>query len=309
MLLIIFWIIIFLLSLFFLVKSSDYFISYAEKIGSHFGLPSFIIGLLIVSVGTSLPELITSIIAVLNNSSEIVIGTVVGSNIANILLILGITVLYVGEMKVTKRLYSEVLFLIGSITLLIICSFNGSIGIIETILLLALFIYFIIYTIRKKNYSKTIKRPDIKLYKTIFLLLISMGVIYLSAEYLIKSVIKLSDLFGVGKEIIAVLFIAIGTSLPELTVSIRAAMHKKPDIAIGNIIGSNIFNILGIIGISSLFGAIIIPSTIFIGIMVLVIATILFILFIQDRKISFAEGITFIIFYAIFVAYVVFILI
>ncbi|NCP71901.1 calcium/sodium antiporter [archaeon] len=302
------WILVFLASLFFLIKASSYFIKSSENIGIFLKLPPIIIGVIILSIGTSLPELISSIFAILKGSSEIVVSTVIGSNIANLFLILGITAIIAKKIVVNENVIKQDLpFFIGTSFLLVLILFNGFVSFYETLLLLFVFVFYLIYTIKEIDLSQTIveKRPRKKDFLVnILIFSISLLAIYISAKYLIDATIKLSTILNIGTEIIAISAIAFGTSLPELIVSIKAVKLKKYDLAVGNIIGSNIFNILGILGVSSIFGKVAfdISSLIFpLGLMFL--GTILIYFIILDKKITIQEGILLISFYVLFLLF------
>ncbi|MCG2718828.1 MAG: calcium/sodium antiporter [Nanoarchaeota archaeon] len=308
------WIIIFIVSLFVLVKASGYFTESAEKIGVFLGMPSFIVGVTIVAIGTSLPELISSILAVIEGSSEIVIGNVVGSNIANIFLILGIAAIISKKLSIFHELvHVDLPLLIGSAFLLAVTVWDGSFTLYEGLLCIACVIIYFAYTVHtgKKHKNKQIKkeiRGEIKDgkgkldKKNIIILLISIIFIYIGARYTIESVIQLSDILNIGKEIIAVSAVALGTSLPELMVTITAARKGKPEMAVGNILGSNIFNSLAVMGIPALFGTLIIPQSILtFGIPLMVIASLMYFFITQDREITKWEGWFLVMFYIFFI--------
>lgn len=297
------WIVVFLVSLAFLVKASDYFTVAAEKIGIFFGIPAFIVGVTIVSVGTSLPELASSIVATIKGSSEIVIGNVAGSNIANILLILGIAAVVGKQLKVSWELVSvDLPLLMGSALLLVATAMDGSFTFYDGILCLVGYIVYLLYTVsaQKKHGGKTSKQ---KLgWKPPVTLIVSGAVLYFSAEYTIESVVKLSEMLNIGKEIIAVTAVAVGTSLPELMVSTMAALKGKSEMAIGNILGSNIFNALGIMGISGMIGTLVIPqSIIMFTLPVMLVATLMYFFITQDKQVTRWEGAMLVVLYLFFI--------
>ena len=300
------WIIVFVASLFCLIKSSDYFTDSAEKIGLYLGLPAFIVGVTIVAIGTSLPELASSIFAVLGNSSEIVVGNVVGSNITNIFLVLGITGIIGKKLKVTYELiHVDLPLLVGSAFLLAITVWDGIFTWPEALVCIGCFILYSVYIIKtqKKQETTKPKKPRKLDWKTIGILIISAFFIYLGAKYTIESVIRLSEIFNIGTEIIAISAVALGTSLPELMVSITAAKKGKQEMAVGNILGSNIFNTLAVMGIPALIGVLIIPKSILtFGLPIMLIATLLYFFITQDREITNWEGWLLLIFYILFIA-------
>jgi cation:H+ antiporter len=307
---VIIWILVFLVSLLVLIKSSDYFTKSAEKIGLHFGMPAFIVGVTIVAVGTSLPELVSSIFAVLRGSSEIVTGNVVGSNIANIFLILGVAaIISKKKLEITYKLLNvDLILFVASAFLLAITIWDGKVNLYEGIILLIGIIIYTLYAIKSHKIDPEIKRElkgEIKNKKlhinTWIMLIVSSIFIYISAKYTIDSVIELSSIFNIGKEIIAMTAVALGTSLPELMVTISAAKRAKPEIAVGNVLGSNIFNSFVVMGIPALISPLIVTSSILtLALPIMLIATLLFFFIAHDRQVIKWEGWILILFYLFF---------
>ncbi|MAG15694.1 conjugal transfer protein TraR [Candidatus Woesearchaeota archaeon] len=307
------WIAIFIASLIVLVKASDYFTDSAEKIGLYFGLPAFIVGVTIVAIGTSLPELVSSIFAVLNHSSEIVVGNVVGSNITNIFLILGIAAIIGKKVNVTYELiHVDLPMLIGSSFLLTLTIWDGVFTLPEALLCISGVFLYLVYTLsiekkhkdteikkEMKGFLKKRKKLD---WKALIVLVVSVFFIYIGANYTVESVINLSEALSIGKEIIAVSAVALGTSLPELMVTVSAARKGKPEMAVGNILGSNIFNSFAVMGIPALIGTLVIPSSILtFGLPMMLAATLLYFFITQDREITQWEGWMLVIFYVFFI--------
>lgn len=306
------WIAVFIISLVVLIKASDYFTDSAERIGLSFGLPPFIVGVTIVALGTSLPEMVTSVIAVIKDSSEVVIGNVVGSNIANVFLVFGLTAIVAKRMTITHDIIKvDLPFMVGSSFLLAATSWDGTFSLLEGLLCLATIIIYLLYTISTEEKHRDAVLEKVSedkleregpIWKAWVVLVVSAVFIYLGANFTIESIIKLSELLNIGKEVIAVSAVAFGTSLPELVVTITASRKGKPEIAVGNILGSNIFNALAVMGIPALLGALIIPSSIiFFGIPIMLIATILFVFITQDKEITGWEGWMLLIFYIFFI--------
>lgn len=295
------WIIIFLVSLFILLKSSQYFTLSAERIGIVLGIPAFIVGVTIVSIGTSLPELVSSVIAVLQGSSEIVGGNVLGSNITNVFLVLGAAAVTGRKLEIDYEvIHVDLPLFAGSAFLLAFMIWDGVYTKPEAVISI---IGFIIYTLYLVNFEKETHPdddPDGKGLekKTILTLILSSALIYLSARYTVESVIEISEILKVGKEVIAASAVALGTSLPELVVSTTAARQGKPELAIGNILGSNIFNAFTVMGVSALFGNILIPRSMLTFPLPLMLgATVLYVFITQDKEITKWEGSMLILFY------------
>jgi cation:H+ antiporter len=306
------WTVVFIVSLFALVKASDYFTDSAEQIGLFFGLPPFIVGVTIVALGTSLPELVTSVIAVAKHSSEVVVGNVVGSNIANVFLVFGLTAVIAKKMVISHDIIKvDLPFLAGSALLLAATSWDGTFSLTEGLLSLIVIVVYLFYTISTEEKHKDVVLEKVvadrlkqrgPIWKAWIILVVSAVFIYLGANYTIESIIKLSELLNIGKEVIAVSAVAFGTSLPELIVTISATRKGKPEIAVGNILGSNIFNALAVMGIPALFGALIIPNSIILfGLPIMLIATLLFVFITQDKEVAGWEGWMLLIFYVFFI--------
>lgn len=298
------WIVVFVFSLALLIKSSDFFVGAAESIGLKAGLSPFITGVLIVGIGTSLPELGSSIAAVAGGATEIVIGNVLGSNITNIFLVLGIAAV-IGKNFTIKHdlLKIDIPFLLAATLLLGLMILDGSFSRAEGILTILAFLIYILYNLKngaeKNTNSKKKQKPG---FKEILFIVLSPAGIFIGAKYTVDSVIFISAFFGIGSEIIALSAIALGTSLPEVLVTIAAARRGNPDLAVGNIIGSNIFNGLVVMGIPSLFSTLIIPPGILtFSLPVLIAAIFIFIFIIIDKKINSLEGGILLLFYIYFI--------
>ena len=308
------WIGIFVAALAALLYSAKHFTDAGERIGVLMKIPPFIIGVTIIALGTSLPEIATSVIAVMDGHSEFVIGNVVGSNMANILLVMGISAIIGKHLIVDKNIINiDLPILLGSTILLFMVTIDGKITYIDGILSLLILATYVIYNIRHErevNPEELKQQSTLKakaknhhpVLKNFGILLLSGTALYFSADWTINSVVKLSEIFQVGTELIAVSAIAIGTSLPELMVSIVAAKKGQADIAIGNITGSNIFNALGVIGVPALVGTLTIPTEmITFGIPALMLATILYAFTTMDKEVSKWEGITLLLLYVAFI--------
>ena len=301
------WIVIFIVSLFVLIKASDFFTDSAEQIGLFLGISPFLIGVTIVSVGTSMPELISSIVAVYQNSSEIVFGNVIGSNIANIFLIIGVASLISSPLRIQYELINvDLPLFVGSTFLLGLTVLDGEFSLNEAIICILGYIVYVLYTISS---GKEEQRSDVENksnrslpLKPIVIVVVSSLFIFLGANYTIESVTKISEILNIGKELIALSAVALGTSLPELIVTISAARKGKPEIAVGNVLGSNIFNSLMVMGIPRFIGELVIPQDVVgSGLLVLLVGTILFFFVTQDKQVTRWEGLIFFLFYGWFI--------
>lgn len=248
-----------------LIKGADWFVGGASKIADRFGITQLIIGLTIVAMGTSAPEAAVSISAALkntveNNSAAIAIGNILGSNILNVLLILGITSIIVAIPVQMSTIKYEIPFMIIITCLLAgIGYMKGYLGKMDGILLWIFMIIYFAYLIimaKKGKISVGVEEGEVKINENIFMLLflliIGIAAIVLGSNIAVDAATALARIFGMNERLIGLTIVAFGTSLPELITSITAAMKKKVDIAVGNIVGSNIFNILFVIGTTSL---------------------------------------------------------
>ncbi len=319
------WIIVFCISLFILIKAADYFTESAEKIGYLLKISPFIIGVTIISIGTSLPELATSIIATIQDQTQIVVANAIGSNIANILLVIGLTAIMAGKLVVKRSLIDIDLPLLATATaLIIIVMWDKQIVLGEGIVCILGYIVYAAYTMkgqkeekgklegivpgqdipvtREKRHKSRKKRQD-QTFRLIFILLFSVIFIYLGADWTIKSIVEIATLIGIPSSLVVMSAMAIGTSLPELVVSIGAARKGKFEIALGNVFGSNIFNILIVMGAPALFKNLIIDEATFsVGIPFLIGATVLYTFSGISKKIYNWEGMMYLLIYFLFLA-------
>lgn len=257
------WIVLIVLGFILLVKGADLLVEGASGIAKKFHIPEIVIGLTIVSIGTSLPELFVSIKSATGGHSDMAIGNVIGSNIANLLLILGMsTIIKSVSFKRETRLIEIPMCLAISIIFMLLCNFGQNLTRLEAIILLALFIGFIIYTIVMAFKGEKFDKEDDEdvveeqetgsIIKNIVYIILGMVLLKLGGDFTVDNAVNIANFLGLSEKIISVTILAIGTSLPELVTSVSAAIKGKSDIAIGNILGSNIFNMLLIIGVSAL---------------------------------------------------------
>ncbi len=304
---------IFVASLAILLKASDFFTDAAEKIGIILGLSPFIVGVTIVAVGTSLPELISSIVAVLEDSSEIVIGNVVGSNITNIFLIIGtgaaMNLGHTKEIKISYDLVSvDLPLFVGSTFLLALAVWDRNFSLVESLILLIGYVMYLFYTVQtSESIEDDIDGEEItiefeksfsSIAKEVLIVITSSALMFLGAYYTIDSLIEISESLNIGKEIIAVSAVALGTSLPELIVTITAGLKGNVDVAVGNVLGSNIFNIFVVMSVPRLIGELTIPKSVVVeSVPTLIAGTLLLFFVTQDKKLTIWEGWLFFLFY------------
>ena len=234
----------------FLVKASVW-------LALKFNISKLVIGVTVVSFATSAPELLVSLESAMSGHSQISFGNVIGSNIANIGLVLGLTCI-VGPMKVDKESLSlnYPMMLISSLALFLsLFFFNGINWIVGSVLFLALVLFLIVSVSRSSASDQEELEVDdsLTLTKSVFLLVLGGVGLYFGADFFIKGAVSIAKSFNIDDRIISLSLVAIGTSIPELAASLIAAFKKQNGIALGNLIGSNIFNILAVLGITSFF--------------------------------------------------------
>ena len=287
-----------------LIKGADIFVDGASNVAKNFKIPKIIIGLTIVAFGTSAPELAVSIKANLSASSDIVLGNVVGSNILNILLILGVSSMF-AKMKVKDNtVKKEIPFIILFSILLMVLSFDNmfdkNISNIITrtdgiviLLFFIIFIYYLVTVMLNDKDRKKQEKPEYNILQSIALTVLGLIGIVVGSNFVVDNAIEIAKILNVSEKMISLTIVALGTSLPELVTSIQASRKGESDIAIGNIIGSNIFNIGVVIGIPAAFiGQINVGAFNYIDMFIMIIsAVLLFMLTYKNRKLDKFEGI------------------
>lgn len=303
-----------LLGFFFLIKGADIFVGGASSIARKFNVPSMIIGLTIVAMGTSAPEAAVSITSSLAGQNDMSVANVVGSNLFNILVVLGVSSILRKLPVQSNTIKKDTPFLIIISALLLLFSFNLKINRIEGLILLIIFTGFIIYTVKSALYSKDISINDeetaisssseISLLKTILISIIGIVGIVIGGDMVVNSASSIATSFGMSANLVGLTIVAIGTSLPEFVTSIIAVRKGETEIAIGNVIGSNIFNILLILGLASSISPISISTFAFIDVVFMVIVTFLLYLFMKkDYSIIKKQGYILLIIYIAYMVY------
>ncbi len=242
---------------------ADWLVKSAVFFANRLKISSLVIGLTVVAFGTSLPELIISLKAVLTDASHIAIGNIVGSNIANVGLVLGLSSLIFPIAIYFDRIKRDLYIYLIVCVIFIVFLYDGIISQIEGI---TLFTGLILYTWSCIKYSREQDVESVtyegSIGKTLMLFIFGIGGLYFGADLFIKGAINLATILGISEVVIGMSIVALGTSLPELSTSIVASFHKEHSISVGNIIGSNLFNILSVIGIVSIVKPIVSPSEI-----------------------------------------------
>jgi len=307
-------VILIILGFVFLIKGADFLVDGASNIAKKLHIPEIIIGLTIVSIGTSMPELLVSITSALRGSSDMAMGNVIGSNVCNMLLILGVaSALRAVKFQKETRLIEIPLLLGFSLIFISICNTGAEVTRPEAIFLIILFVLFIIYTITMSKKSNEFAKEEkevfpeeeksVPILKSIFLVALGIVALKIGGDLTVDNAVAIAEKFNISEKIISLTILAIGTSLPELVTSVTAAIKGNSDIAIGNIIGSNIFNMLLIIGTSALINPITYNITYNIQMAIFILSIIMLALFPiipPKNEMSRGNGITYLIWYGIY---------
>lgn len=299
-----------------LIKGADMFVDGASGIASNFKVPKMLIGLTIVAFGTSAPEFAVSIKSILSESGDIVLGNVIGSNILNVLLILGVSSLF-HSLKVkntTTRKELPITLMITSAFAVLISdnifdknlsnSFTRGDGLV-LILFFGVFLYYLVSMAMRRNNQEN-DENSISLKKAIVFTIIGLIEIVFGSNFVVDSASNIAKLIGVSERLISLTVIALGTSLPELVTSVTATRKGECDIAIGNVVGSNIFNVGVVVGIPTvLFGGIDTINFSYVDLIVMILSSLLLFVFsIKNEKISRCNGIVFLLIFLAYYSYV-----
>lgn len=274
-----------------LIKGADWFVEGASKIADKLGIPQLVIGLTIVAMGTSAPEAAVSISASLKGSADIAVGNVVGSNILNVLLILGITAVIVPLAVQKSTIKYEIPFMILITVIFAVLGLTDNvIGFADGLILWGLFIVYLAYLLRMaKKGQATIEEGEEageneSILKMLALILIGGVLIVLGSNITVDAATKIAEFFGMSQRLIGLTIVAFGTSLPELVTSVTAGIKKKADIAVGNIVGSNIFNILFVIGTSALITPVVYQAEFWIDSIVCIVVGVVLLVCVLNKK-------------------------
>ncbi len=276
-----------------------------ESIARRMGISSLVIGMTVVAYGTSTPELAASIAAA-GDHGDIILGNIVGSNIANIGLVIGVSTLLVTLVISRQTILREVPIMVGFSVLLVVLSIDGEISQVDGIILILTLGGFTIYTIRRSRRDvqpdTDSSKPKQSNLKSFGLLGIGVGLLYVGAILTVDNAVTIAEAFQIPEMIIGVTVIAIGTSLPELITSILAIRKGQIDIGVGNIIGSNIYNILMIMGVSATIAGIHVAPTIFQDYVIMIMFSMALFVSIKSGKLDYRVGMGLVAGYVVYIA-------
>lgn len=296
-----------------LVKGADWFVEGASKLAEKFGIPQLVIGLTIVAMGTSLPEAAVSVSAALKGSAEITIGNVIGSNILNILLILGISAVISPIMVQRSTVKYEIPMVVGiSVVLAGLGLSDGIVGRLDGLILILGMVLYLLYLLQMSKKGQAIIEEGAKadaddsLWKLLVMIVGGGVLIVWGSDTTVDAATELARIFGMSERLIGLTIVAFGTSLPELVTSVTAAIKGKADIAVGNIVGSNIFNILFVVGVSAVITPVIYQGDFLIDSIVCILtAVLLWLCVCRKEKLQRAGGALMLVCYAAYFVYLV----
>ena len=292
-----------------LVKGADWFVEGSSGVADKFGIPQLVIGLTIVAMGTSAPEAAVSITAALKGNADITVGNVVGSNILNIFIILGIAsvITSIAVAKTTIR-YEIPIMLVATLILLVCGYTDGTINLLEGILMWVCFIgymgYMFVMCKKGEMQAEEIEANDSPIWKLLVQGIIGLVLVVWGSDVTVDAATSLAQMFGMSERFIGLTIVALGTSLPELFTSVIAARKGKADIAIGNIVGSNIFNILFVVGTSAVIIPVVFASNFVIDCVVAILAgVVLWACVFRKQRLTRPSGIFMLVCYGIYFLY------
>lgn len=292
----------------FLIKGADLFVDGSSSIAKHMKIPSVVVGLTIVAMGTSAPEASVSITAAIAGNSDISLGNIVGSNIFNFLVVIGVSAMIFPVISHKDILKRDLWWNLGITGVLLLLMLDNKIGRIDGVILLAGMATYLFFVIRNALKNRTTENEGklLSVPKSIIFMVIGLAAIICGGNFVVDNASIIAKSLGLSETLIGLTIVAIGTSLPELVTSITAAKKQEAGIALGNAVGSNIFNILFILGASSALTPINVAPELFIDTIILIAVSIVIFIFARTKKItSRAEGIICVLLYVVYTAFII----
>ncbi|NPE26884.1 calcium/sodium antiporter [Methanococcoides sp. SA1] len=309
---------LFVIGIFLLIRSADWIVDGASSLARKFGVSALVIGLTVVAFGTSLPELVVNIFAAVGGNGGVAFGNIVGSNIANILLVLGVSALITSIPVKNETIWNEIPFaMLAAFVLFVLAGefFGTGEGFLTRsggMILLGMFAIFLwhVFMTTRKDRKKIGLPENSDEPKTTIIWKIVLGLvgIYFGGKWVVDGAVLMAGQLGLSEFLISATIIAVGTSLPELVVSVVAAKKGNIDLAVGNVVGSNIFNVLWVFGIIPFFGKVLIPEFVLFDIAVMFFATLLLFIFVfvgKKGELSKTEGIVFLMLYGLYIWFLI----
>lgn len=289
-----------------LIKGADVFVDCSSAIAKRFGIPSIIVGLTIVAMGTSAPEFSVSVQSALAGMNDMSIANVIGSNMFNLLVVLGLSSV-VNKLKINN--YKDVYIMLVVGLIMLICSADGLLNVFDGALLLVIFTCYILSLIFKaynENQKEETEEKQKSLIATIVLSILGLGAIIWGGDLVVNSASAIAQQLGMSENLVGLTVVAIGTSLPELVTSLVATKKGEVDIAVGNVVGSNIFNMLLILGTSSIINPMTVAYFTFLDILFIIGAMAMFILMTYSSKtLNKEKGLPLVLVYIIYIIFTI----
>lgn len=289
-----------------LIKGADVFVDCSSAIAKRFGIPSIIVGLTIVAMGTSAPEFSVSVQSAIAGMNDMSIANVIGSNMFNLLVVLGLSSV-VNKLKINNYKDVYIMLIVGLIML--ICSADGLLNVFDGALLLVIFTFYILSLIYKAyngNQKEETEEKQKSLITTIVLSILGLGAIIWGGDLVVNSASAIAHQLGMSENLVGLTVVAIGTSLPELVTSLVATKKGEVDIAVGNVVGSNIFNMLLILGTSSIINPMTVAYFTFLDILFIIGAMAMFILMTYSSKtLNKEKGLPLVLVYIIYIIFTI----
>jgi cation:H+ antiporter len=294
-----------------LVYGANLLVNNASSLAKKLNIPAIVIGLTIVGFGTSSPEMVVNIIASIEKSSDLVLGNIIGSNLINVFGILGISaIIYPIAVRNNTRWIEIPLSLLSAVVIIILANDHiidktsfSRISRIDGLILLLFFLIFIVYNVRlaqSEGYTGDLSIKEKPLTRSVLLMVGGLALLIAGGRIIVTSAVKVATILGMSERVIALTIVSIGTSLPELATSVVAAVRRNTDIAIGNVVGSNIYNVFLILGVSATIYPVSLPHLANIDMLVNILASLLLLIFVftgKERKLGRCGGIVFVIIY------------
>jgi len=334
--------VLFVVGIYFLIKGADWIVDGASSMARKFGISNLIIGLTVVAIGTSLPELTVGIFSAIKGTSGIVFGNVIGANIANVLLVLGTTALIKKIDVKTETVWKQIPFALLAAFILFLFSSKTMFGLertsltyVEGFVFVALLIYFLYSILQMGKREKEKKRIplDFDLITNIWSMMnigksvgklkdgfsrlnwrvfgkfvVGIVMIYFGGQWVVSGAVFIAGQFGFSSFLISATIVSLGTTLPEFVVSVFATLRGKVDMAVGNVIGSTVFNVLGVLGISAIVRPMIIPTFIYIDVAIMFFVFLLLFIFMfvgKDHSLRRRDGVVFLLLYVLYLSYII----
>ncbi len=310
--------ILFVFGLFVLVKSADWIVDGASSLAKKFGVSSLIVGLTVVAFGTSLPELVVNLFAVTEGASEVVFGNIIGSNIANVLFVLGIVAIVGGVHIKRETVWEEIPFaMLAAFVLFVLAggifgSGKEFLSRDDGLILLSLFGVFLFYIFRVGGIREKRFGLESVIDKSNALIGLKLGLglvgIYFGGLWVVGGAIVVAEVLGLSQFLISATIIALGTSLPELVVGVVAVLKGNVDLAVGEVVGSNVFNIFWVLGVVPLFGSLMIPEGVLVDIGIMFLTTVILFIFMfigEKHELRRKDGILLVLFYVLYIWFVI----